>query len=178
MGNPLTLNLYAYVGNNPLIYVDPSGNVWKWVNDGWKWIQKGAKSAIDFLIMDDLRALVDPKSSFYDRAMAAIGFIPVGKAYKGGKVIIKWANKDGKVVEKALKGCNYFTAGTMIQTDEGEKPIQEIEVGDKILSKSDETGEVEHSWNTKYKTHGEAFLSDIGKIIDGGEQYRLWVRDL
>jgi len=32
----------------------------------------------------------------------------------------------------------------MIQTDEGEKPIQEIEVGDKILAKSDEPGEVEH----------------------------------
>ncbi|WP_342778499.1 hypothetical protein [Paenibacillus sinopodophylli] len=27
-------------------------------------------------------------------------------------------------------------------TDEGEKPIEEIEVGEKVLAKSDETGEV------------------------------------
>lgn len=47
-------------------------------------------------------------------------------------------------MRKVLKECNCLTAGTMIQTDEGEKPIQEIEVGDKILAKSDELGEVEH----------------------------------
>lgn len=38
--------------------------------------------------------------------------------------------------------CNCFTAGTKVQTDEGEKPIEEIEIGDKVLSKSDVTGEV------------------------------------
>ncbi|CAI8968694.1 hypothetical protein EMIT07CA2_50403 [Brevibacillus sp. IT-7CA2] len=38
--------------------------------------------------------------------------------------------------------CNCFTAGTKVLTDEGEKPIEEIEVGDKVLSKDEETGEV------------------------------------
>ena len=166
LGNPLTLNLYAYVGNNPLIYVDPSGNVWKWVNDGWKLIQKGAKSAVDFLIMDDLRTLVDPKSSFYDRAMAGIGFIPVGKIFKGGKVFIKWANKDGKVVEKVLKECNCFTAGTMIQTDGGEKNIEAIKVGDKVLSKNEETGEVAYKEVTATFNHE---TDEIYKIHVGGQ---------
>nr|WP_059051186.1 Hint domain-containing protein [Paenibacillus senegalimassiliensis] len=31
------------------------------------------------------------------------------------------------------KECNCFIAGTKVQTDEGDKPIEEIEVGDKIL---------------------------------------------
>ncbi|WP_374021037.1 RHS repeat-associated core domain-containing protein [Paenibacillus thiaminolyticus] len=30
ISNPLSLNLYTYVANNPLIYVDPSGNMWAW----------------------------------------------------------------------------------------------------------------------------------------------------
>ncbi|WP_158594070.1 RHS repeat-associated core domain-containing protein [Cohnella faecalis] len=37
--NPLTLNLYTYVGNNPLIYSDPSGHFWETIVDvmsiGW-----------------------------------------------------------------------------------------------------------------------------------------------
>lgn len=46
-------------------------------------------------------------------------------------------------VQTAIKkSCNCFTAETKIQTDEGEKPIEEVEVGDKVLAKSDETGEV------------------------------------
>ncbi|MEF2246470.1 S8 family serine peptidase [Paenibacillus sp. IITD108] len=34
-------------------------------------------------------------------------------------------------------GCNCFTAGTKVLTDEGEKPIEEIEVGDKVLAKDE-----------------------------------------
>lgn len=49
----------------------------------------------------------------------------------------------GKYSGKIKSGeCNCFTAGTKVQTDEGEKPIEEIEVGEKVLAKSDETGEV------------------------------------
>ncbi|WP_229750432.1 RHS repeat-associated core domain-containing protein [Paenibacillus nasutitermitis] len=35
INNPLTLNLYTYVGNNPLIRTDPTGNKWYylWVDD-------------------------------------------------------------------------------------------------------------------------------------------------
>lgn len=46
-----------------------------------------------------------------------------------------------KIKSATKKGCNCFTAGTKVLTDEGEKPIEEIEVGDKVLSKNEETGE-------------------------------------
>jgi hypothetical protein len=40
-------------------------------------------------------------------------------------------------------GCNQcFTAGTKVLTEDGEKPIEEIQLGDKVLSKDEETGEV------------------------------------
>ena len=37
--------------------------------------------------------------------------------------------------------ANSFTAETPVHTDEGQKPIEEIEVGDKVLSEDPETGE-------------------------------------
>ncbi|CAM2777412.1 RHS repeat-associated core domain-containing protein [Paenibacillus sediminis] len=43
--NPLTLNLYTYVGNNPLIRWDPSGN--NWVTSGLKRVSQGLQNAWD-----------------------------------------------------------------------------------------------------------------------------------
>jgi intein/homing endonuclease len=43
---------------------------------------------------------------------------------------------------KSRSTCNCFTAGTKVLTDEGEKPIEEIKAGDKVLAKDDETGEM------------------------------------
>ncbi|WP_342439419.1 polymorphic toxin-type HINT domain-containing protein [Paenibacillus sp. FSL L8-0436] len=42
-----------------------------------------------------------------------------------------------KTKSKSSSGCNCFVAGTKVQTDEGEKPIEEIEVGDKVLAKDE-----------------------------------------
>ncbi|WP_260405507.1 HINT domain-containing protein [Paenibacillus sp. 598K] len=172
------MNYYTYVYNTPLIYVDPSGNVWKWVNDTWVMVKKGAKATADFLIMDDLRTLVDPKSSNFDKAMAASGFLPVGKFVKGGKLIVKWANKEGKVVNKTLKACNCFTAGTKVLTDEGEKPIEEIEIGDKVLAKSDETGEVAYREvvGLFQKQDDEIYKVYIGnEVIEATAEHPFWL---
>ncbi|CAH1207678.1 hypothetical protein PAECIP111893_02754 [Paenibacillus plantiphilus] len=43
--------------------------------------------------------------------------------------------------DKDALPCNCFTVGTKVLTDEGEKPIEEIEVGDRVLSRNEETGE-------------------------------------
>ncbi|MBO9607258.1 MAG: RHS repeat-associated core domain-containing protein, partial [Paenibacillaceae bacterium] len=34
--NPLSLNLYTYVGNNPLIRWDPDGHKWELIKNGWE----------------------------------------------------------------------------------------------------------------------------------------------
>lgn len=39
--------------------------------------------------------------------------------------------------KKGIGKCNCFTAGTEVLTDEGEKPIEEIEVGDRVLAKDE-----------------------------------------
>ncbi|MGG1878484.1 polymorphic toxin-type HINT domain-containing protein [Paenibacillus cisolokensis] len=71
--DPLSQNLYTYVHNNPLIYVDPSGNT--------------RASAMSCMLL-----------------------------------------------------C--FAAGTIIETQDGPKAIEDIEVGDYVLAQSDVTGEL------------------------------------
>ncbi|KOP68476.1 hypothetical protein AMS62_26965 [Bacillus sp. FJAT-18019] len=59
-------------------------------------------------------------------ALLAMGSLPAGGA----------GNKSTKV-SKAKAGCNCFAAGTKVLTDEGEKNIEDIEVGDKVLAKDE-----------------------------------------
>ncbi|MEK4527884.1 MULTISPECIES: polymorphic toxin-type HINT domain-containing protein [Paenibacillus] len=183
--NPMTQNGYVYAGNNALIYVDPSGNVWKWVGDSWKVVKKAGVATANFLILDDLKTFIDPKSSLFDRGMAVAGFLPVGKVFKGGKLIVKWANKEGKVINKAtttttkvVKACNCFTAGTKVQIDGGEKNIEDIEVGDKVLSKDEETGEQAYKEVTALHRNEKdtTYKLTVGnQIIETTDNHPFWV---
>ncbi|WP_028596379.1 polymorphic toxin-type HINT domain-containing protein [Paenibacillus assamensis] len=94
LNDPLSLNLYTYVENNPLIYHDPSG-------------------------------------------------------------------------EFGITNCHMrcFSAGTKVQTEDGYKAIEDIKVGDKVLAKSEETGEL------AYKEVEETFL----RIAE--ETYHVTVKD-
>ncbi|MBE7470228.1 MAG: hypothetical protein HS114_13940 [Anaerolineales bacterium] len=50
---------------------------------------------------------------------------------------------DGALSNRLNPGCpgNSFTAGTPVETEAGQKPIEEIKVGDKVLAEDPETGE-------------------------------------
>ena len=50
---------------------------------------------------------------------------------------------EGALSNRLNPGCpgNSFTAGTPVETEEGQKPIEEIKVGDKVLAEDPETGE-------------------------------------
>ncbi|WP_145331876.1 polymorphic toxin-type HINT domain-containing protein [Paenibacillus xylanexedens] len=73
--------------------------------------------------------LIKGKSAEY-LAILAMGNVS-GAASKGsGKTA-------GKTKAPASKGCNCFVAGTKVLTDEGEKNIEDIEVGDKLLAKDE-----------------------------------------
>nr|WP_237178999.1 polymorphic toxin-type HINT domain-containing protein [Paenibacillus sp. MMS18-CY102] len=199
--NPLTLNLYVYVGNNPLIYVDPSGNVWKWVGNSWKIVKQGASYAAkgvvavaNFMIVDDIRTILDPNSSYFDKGLALAGFLPVGKVVKGGKLVVKLMNKEGKVIERAVENTaentklvnkavgayNCFTAGTKVQTDEGEKNIEDIEVGDMVLAKDENNPDGELAYKEVTALHrnqrDDIIKLHVGEqIIETTDNHPFWV---
>ncbi|WP_306294942.1 polymorphic toxin-type HINT domain-containing protein [Paenibacillus kribbensis] len=142
------------------------------------------------MVVDDINTLLDPKASTFDKTLAAVGFIPVGKFVKGGKLIIKLTSKEGRYIERSVElseknlkaakalPCNCFTAGTKVQTDEGEKPIEDIEVGDKVLAKSDETGEVAYKEvvGLFQKQAEEIYYVHIGdEIIEVTGEHPFWL---
>jgi hypothetical protein len=75
-------------------------------------------------------------------------------------------------------GCNCFTAGTKVLTDEGEKNIEDIEVGDRVLAKNEETGEQAYKEvtvlhrNEKDTTYK---LSVGNQIIETTDNHPFWV---
>ncbi|MFS0558080.1 polymorphic toxin-type HINT domain-containing protein, partial [Brevibacillus sp. 179-C9.3 HS] len=100
--------------------------------------------------------------------------IPVFRMVKiGGKLVIK----AGKTLDELFE-CNCFTAGTKVLTDEGEKSIEDIEVGDKVLSKSDETGEVAHKVVVRLfqKQTDEIYYLHVGnEIIEVTDDHPFWL---
>ncbi|MGG4147628.1 polymorphic toxin-type HINT domain-containing protein, partial [Paenibacillus algorifonticola] len=83
-----------------------------------------------------------------------------------------------KTTKKLVYECNCFTAGTKVLTDEGEKPIEEIEVGDKVLSKDDETGEVAYKEvvGLFQKQADEIYYVHIGdEVIEATGEHPFWL---
>ncbi|WP_313732045.1 polymorphic toxin-type HINT domain-containing protein [Cohnella nanjingensis] len=82
------------------------------------------------------------------------------------------------VVKKASNPCNCFTADTKVLTDEGEKPIEEIEVGDKVLAKDDETGEMaykEVEWLFQREVDETYNISVGGEVITTTNEHPFWI---
>lgn len=130
-----------------------------------------AKNGADFLLLDDINTMLDPNSSLGDKGLVLLGFLPPAK-------LIKTGTKVSKAAAKVLAKCNCFTAGTKVLTDEGEKPIEEIEVGDKVLAKSDETGEVAYKEvvGLFQKQADEIYYVHIGdEIIEVTGEHPFWL---
>lgn len=88
--------------------------------------------------------------------------------------------EEAQDIKKAIKRieCNCFTAGTEVLTDEGEKNIEDIEVGDKVLAKDEETGEqaykeVTHLYRNDKEITYELTLED--QVIETTDNHPFWV---
>ncbi|TCP52650.1 intein/RHS repeat-associated protein [Tumebacillus sp. BK434] len=131
------------------------------------------KSAVEAITGYDI--ISGEKLGFWDRAVSGVtALIPGGGALKNA---LKAGMKTAKALDKAATierklddvpiGCgNCFTAGTLIETENGKKPIEEIDVGDKVLSKDDATGKI------AYKEVNGTFQRDTEEIytIQIGDQ--------
>ncbi|MBN3526633.1 Hint domain-containing protein [Paenibacillus apiarius] len=176
LGNPLSLNLYTYVANNPLKFIDPSGN--RYIPSEMKLIIEAAmkiNSTNDERYLKAHSLIGAQFEAVYNESdnntfNYLFGLLTQTSSYSNSAGNADWAR--GQLIEAYNKwhqeisfaeslamgaaalrverggakgqarGCNCFTAGTKVQTDEGDKPIEDIEVGDMVLAKDDETGEM------------------------------------
>ncbi|WP_256873722.1 polymorphic toxin-type HINT domain-containing protein [Paenibacillus kribbensis] len=84
----------------------------------------------------------------------------------------------GKTAKDVISKCNCFTAGTKVQTDEGEKNIEDIMVGDRVLSKDETTGEVAYKEVTTTFNHetNEIYRIYVGdQTIEATYNHPFWV---
>ncbi|WP_233567724.1 polymorphic toxin-type HINT domain-containing protein [Cohnella faecalis] len=86
----------------------------------------------------------------------------------------------GKSNVKVVNPCNCFTAGTKVQTDEGEKNIEDIKVGDKVLSKDEKTGDVAYKEVTDTFNHETDEIYSIqvgGQTIESTFNHPFYVKE-
>ncbi len=176
IANPLTLNLYTYVHNNPLIFIDPSGHAaactsessciayYKSLNpitgaDGldhlmnqhaleqilWNTeLMSGSDLAYRDYLNSENNRIRNNACSYFDCSAGTASFSGEENGYQK----ITFATTDGEaeylLTSAGMIVCNCFTAGTVVQTDEGEKSIEDIQLGDRVLAKNDETGEMSY----------------------------------
>jgi hypothetical protein len=203
ISNPLTLNLYTYVGNNPLRFIDPSGHdprevqlMLEMARDG----ELGMSDVKDRLGSYYQRIFQDDDNNYFNYLF---GMATMTSAYENSLGNSQWAigvlvevntadlvsaHELANLLESMIdfnaalvKGaksarvrassnlsaeCNCFTAGTKVLTDEGEKNIEDIEVGDKVLSKDEATGEVAYKEVTATFNHE---TDEIYNIQVGGQ---------
>ena len=218
LGNPLTLNLYTYVQNNPLKYIDPSGN---------RYIPSEMNS-----ILEATMKITSTESKAYSYAYNLLsreyadvydnnrfnylfGLLTQTSAYKNSAGNADWARAElakdyskwhqeisfaealaslgpiiggiGKAREvggkvRAIGGCNCFTAGTKVLTDDGEKNIEDIAVGDKVLSKDENNpdGELAYKEVTGlYRNQRDDIIKlNVGEqIIETTDNHPFWVEE-
>ena len=103
-----------------------------------------------------------------------IGSYELGKTadkYISGDASFTWGEIKGDLFKVAMTGTSMwgsakdfgtsycFVAGTLVTTEDGQEPIEEIEVGDKVLSEDETTGEV------AVKTVTETYINETDELI-------------
>ncbi|MDO4945468.1 MAG: polymorphic toxin-type HINT domain-containing protein [Ruminococcus sp.] len=106
--------------------------------------------------------------------IGAYTFGNIAEKYITGEASFTWDEIKGDLFTVAMTGASMwgsakdfgtsycFVAGTLVTTEDGQKPIEEIEVGDRVLSENELTGEV------AIKTVTETYVNETDELIHIG----------
>ena len=131
------VNLYAYVGNDPLNHTDPTGAIIDTIVD------------IGFIgysayTLATAPSWVNAAALGADIVGAAVpGATGLGAAVRGaanGVDVTRATNVTAEASQSLAKTC-CFVAGTLVATEDGLRPIEEIEIGDRVWARDVEADE-------------------------------------
>ena len=126
------MNLYAYAGNDPLNATDPDGNIFKLIKAGYNVVKRTYKNGgnIKGALKDELLSIADNVSTLAD------GQLTIDDAF----AVIDLATGFGGEAKTLTRKVCCFVAGTLVDTANGLKPIEQIEIGDMVWARDAESG--------------------------------------
>jgi RHS repeat-associated protein len=185
-------NLRRYVGNSPTNYTDPSGEIVPVIVGGIL-----IYAAQQTFFPDNAQAPMSacdnhptPPDQELKRELLGLGLQAGAGLFKAGVNAVAAAvaraeaavaaRAEAEAVAAAARGIGCFVAGTEIQTSEGIKNIEDIKVGDWVLSDDPNTpGGVIYKQVLQTFAHDTARLVDIyinGEKITTTEEHPFWVQ--
>ena len=133
--SPITLNKYVYGNADGVNNIDPTGNF----------------SIAELQAVNNIRSIlsetqIDIGTSLLDVALdpgkasnnSTGNALALGLGVIGGQASFKLLRM---LSGKFRQACNSFTAGTLVSTEHGLVPIEDIKIGDKVWSFNEETGD-------------------------------------
>ncbi len=201
MGYVDGMGLYAYVNNNPINWVDPLGleaeTSGGFVNGVFKVLEaleieaavnvkNGIRERLEAVGIEHFQKGNKVRHVFYGVLSAAtealfptsaLDAIPgAGKVLSKVDEVADLASSVGKRSRrKNCPGC--FVAGTLVLTDEGFAEIETLEIGDEVLSKDTETGEVSYKPIEALIINPESVVYELTFVDADGEIESLQVTD-
>jgi len=180
--NSQSFNRYLYVNNNPYKYVDPDGE-FLFLIPAVIWAVGAGLTAYDTYTAYEEGGLTGAgkslgKDLIITAATGGIGKIGtkiLNKTYKTYKKYKNGGNAGGEAGERTAKTC-CFVAGTKVLTIDGYKNIEEIELGELVYSKDENTGE--QDWKpvvTLFEKYRVIYQLDV--VSQSGEAEEIFTTD-